>query len=123
MTNISSANKTKIKNYIQQAMSGLAEDLEAGMKQKGSDLATYLEVCSTGNTCRLGLTHMNGDPNEVLTLTIGVHKNGTDRVYSQYDFVGTHEEFMKYVRKPIYNLEDFYNRIMTMSDKADDYYS
>lgn len=115
-------NIAKTKKYIQQAMSGLADDLESGLKQKEADLAAYLEVCSTGNTCRLGLTHINGDPDDVLTLTIGVHKNGTDRVYSQFDFVGTIEEFIEYVRKPIYDYDNFYERIMVLSDKADAYY-
>lgn len=56
-------------------------------------------------------------------MKISVYKNGTDREYSQFDFVGTNEEFIEYVRKPVYDYKKFYERIMMMSDKADDYYS
>lgn len=55
-------------------MSALADDVEAGYKQEGIDLAAYLELCSTDNGCRIAYTHINGDPDDVFTLTITVRK-------------------------------------------------
>lgn len=104
-------------------MSGLAKDIEAGKKTEGIDLAAYLELCSTDNGCRIAYTHINGDPDDVFTLTITVRKRYTDRDFTQFDFTGTNREFIEYVRKPVYDYNEFYDRIMTMSDKADDYYS
>ena len=33
------------------------------------------------------------------------------------------DAIFEYVRKPVYDYNEFYDRIMTMSDKADEYYS
>lgn len=104
-------------------MSALADDVEAGYKQEGIDLAAYPELCSTDNGCRIAYTHINGDPDDVFTLTITVRKRNTDRDFTQFDFTGTNDQFIEYVRKPVYDYNEFYDRIMTMSDKADEYYS
>ena len=119
----SNKDEGKIKDFICKAMTDIADKVEAGEKKKDIDLAAYLALYSTDNGCRIAYTHINGDPSDVFTLTITVHKRGTDIVFSQFDFVGTNEEFIEYVRKPIYNLESFYERVMKMSDKADDYYT
>lgn len=123
MSKISKFNEAKINRYIQNAMSALADGVEAGNKPEGIDLAAYLELCSTDNGCRIAYTHINGDPEDVFTLTITVRKRHKDRDFTQFDFVGTNEEFIEYVRKPVYDYNEFYDRIMTMSDKADKYYS
>lgn len=123
MGNISNRDKEKTQSYIIEAMSWLADAVENGEKRKDGDLAVYLEVCGTNNTSRIAYTHISGDPPNVFTLTIGVYRNGSDRIYSQYDFVGTNEEFYEYVRKPVYEYRKFYERIMSMSDRSDEYWS
>lgn len=123
MKRITKKNEATIKCYIQNAMSGLADDIEAGKKEEGIDLAAYFELCSTDNGCRIAYTHINGDPADVFTLTLTVRKRGADRDLTQFDFVGTNEEFLEYVRKPKYDLNRLYGRITAMSDKLDDYYS
>lgn len=123
MSKITKQIETKTKRYIQNAMSGLANDIEAGKKEDGVDLAAYIEICPTDNICRIAYTHISGDPSDIFTLTITVRKRYTDRDFTKFDFVGTNAEFIEYVRKPIYVYNEFYDRIMTMSDKADEYYS
>lgn len=103
VSKISKNNEKKIKRYIQNAMLSLADGVEAGYKQEGIDLAAYLELCSTGNGCRIAYTHINGDHADVFTLTITVRKRNTDRDFTQFDFVGTNEQFIEYVRKPVYD--------------------
>ena len=123
LNKVTNRNEAKIKRYIQNAMSCLADAVEAGNKPEDIDLAAYLELCSTDNGCRIAYTHINGDPDEVFTLTITVRKRHTDRDFTQFDFVGTSDEFIEYVRKPVYDYNEYYDRIMIMSDKADEYYS
>lgn len=123
MSKISKKDEKKIKKYIQNAMSSLAKGVKEGEKPEGIDLAAYLELCSTGNGCRIAYTHINGDPDDIFTLTITVRKRNTDRDFTQFDFTGTNEEFIEYVRKPVYDINELYDRIMKMSDKADEYYS
>lgn len=123
MSKISKYNEAKIKRYIKNAMSCLVKGVEIGKKQDGIDLAAYFELCSTDNGCRIAYTHINSDPADVFTLTITVRKRNTDRDFTQFDFVGTNGQFIEYVRKPVYDHNELYDRIMTMSDKADEYYS
>ena len=108
---------------VQAAEEVVADAVEAGNKPEDIDLAAYLELCSTDNGCRIAYTHINGDPDEVFTLTITVRKRHTDRDFTQFDFVGTSDEFIEYVSKPVYDHNEYYDRIMIMSDKADEYYS
>lgn len=122
MSYISSKDKIKTLSYIRQAMSWLADAVENGEKKDGSDLAAYIEICGTDNSCRIAYTHISGDPPDIFTLTLSVYYNGgSDRMYSQYDFMGTNEQFYEYVRKPIYDYKKFYERIMDMSNRLDNY--
>lgn len=114
--------KETTQGYIKEAMSWLADAVENGEKKDGYDLAAYVEICGTENSCRIAYTHISGDPPDIFTLTLNVYYNGgSDRMYTQYDFMGTNEQFYEYVRKPIYDYKKFYERIMDMSNRLDDY--
>lgn len=120
--NMPRINEEKTQKYIRKAMNWLADAVENGEKKDDGDLAAYVEICGTENTCRIAYTHMYSDPPDFFTLTFNVYYNGgSDRMYSQYDFMGTNEEFYEYVRKPIYDCKKFYERIIGMSDRLDDY--
>ena len=64
------------------------------------------------------IQHFYGDPPEMRTLTIDVRERSSDRIYSQFDFEGTEAEFIEYVRKPGYDCDDFYKRIIHLADRA-----
>lgn len=120
--NMSKSDEEKTQKYIQEAMSWLADSVENGEKKEGYDLAAYVEICGTENSCRIAYTHITGDSPDIFTLTLDVYYNGgSDRMYSQYDFMGTNEQFYEYVRKPVYDHKKFYERIMDLSNKLDDY--
>ena len=102
-------------------MNYIADGVENGGLENGCDFSAYVEICGTENTGRIACTHMSSDPTDVITLTLGVYGGESDRVYTQYDFIGTKEEFYEYVRKPIYDYNKFYERLVHMSDRLNDY--
>ena len=117
-------NDGKTKAEIERLLECYADYAEKGIKEDdGTDLSGYGEVYGTQNYFKLTFTHISGDPAGVRTLILKVIRKNTDREYSQFDFKGTGEEIIEYIRKPVYSSDDFLRRIKNMSDKCDDYWS
>ncbi|MBR4909950.1 MAG: hypothetical protein IKZ47_01340 [Clostridia bacterium] len=113
----------KTKEAIRQLMNSYADYAEKGIKEDDSTAISGAgKIEGTDNFFKLSFVHISGDPAGVRTLMLKVIRQNTDREYSQFDFKGTSEEIIEYIRKPVYSCDDFYNRIKRMSDKCDDYW-
>ncbi|MBR4761752.1 MAG: hypothetical protein IK086_03870 [Clostridia bacterium] len=113
----------RIKDDIKNSLNEFADYAEAGLKEDDGTAVSWVgTVYGTENVYRLTFIHISGDPAGVRTIMLRLYRKGTDREYSQFDFKGTLAELINYIRTPLYNLDNYYERIMKMSAKCDDYW-
>lgn len=112
------ASEEEIRNTkasIRLAMQDIAERYAVAQKPA----AAKFEICGTeflgGVRCR----HINGDPPGTVTLVLYSERPGSDLECSMFDFSGTAEDFYEYVRKPVYDCDEFYDNFIHLSETLD----
>ena len=108
------------KDCIKKAMAAFVTILKQPPEKRLTGMIFDIE--GTENTCRFKLAHTEGDPPEILTLSINVFRTFTDRTYTHYVFSGTEEEYVEYATKPLYDCDDFYESVKTLSASVDEYW-
>lgn len=102
----------------------LAEELLKGfpgkVPEKG-DFAPFgfgFEIVDSPNHGLMRIENRNGNAR---MLRLGVHRKGSDRLYSNYLKTGTNEELIAYLRDPA-NIPQWLETVAHLSDKVDSFF-
>lgn len=116
--------KDRLKDYVKEALSSLAEDGERSIPENGrfSPRAVYLNVAGTQNNGRIAVEYDPREPKTQRLLNVGVSRKGTDKIISRYPVVGTKAEILNYL-KDKKSIDEIHNHIVELSDKVDKQYN
>ena len=78
-------------------------------------------VPGTSNLAFLEIEHFSTAPAEERTLTIGVLRNGTDRLYSNYMYTGNKTQMLSYLSEND-RRDEFVSSIKDLSNSVDKYW-
>ena len=113
-------NEEKKRNLVNMLGNALAEHLEKKSPVTAAFTPFYVQfpVIDTENMGRLQLTY--NAPGEV-RLQLGIYRNGTDRLYSNFMPAKCAEEMIRYLRDPATH-QEWLEQIEHLSEKVDDYW-
>lgn len=124
MIKVAPEKEAKTKEYIGLVMKAYADYFEKrekegtpGQENPDTPLAMIMEICGTDCACKFRLYHMRGDGPQIRTFTMAVRMAGSDLEFSQFVMVCPEEEFIAHCRGG-YDTEEYYNRLMTLVEKA-----
>jgi len=113
-------NEEKKQNLVNVLGNALAERLaeNSPVTAAFTPFCVQFPVIGTNNAGRLQLTYQA--PGKV-RLQLLVHRNGTDRLYSNFMPAATAEEMIRYLRDPASH-QEWLEQIAHLSEKVDDYW-
>lgn len=123
MKYISDDNFKKFCSHVQEGMESLAKAIEDGIHPQYAKPATvYIGIPGEKNNfCRLAYSCFDRDKKDILTLSVGVIRKGTDAIFETFYFNGTEQEFIDYVRKPVYDCKKLTEHLVKLSDRCNEY--
>lgn len=114
----------KIKMLIPVCKQVLSDIAEREVPENGKFLKVYVDfpIPETMNEGILTIEHDEKDPKNLRRLSLGVHHQSKDRLFSNHLLTGTKKEIIDYL-KDSSNQDKLIEFVSSLSDKNDEYYS
>ncbi len=102
----------------------LAQRAEREVPENGmfTRLFVAFDIPETQNEAIIAIEHDEKEPKTQRRLSIGVHNQYSDRMFSNYVLKGTKQEIIDYLNNKE-NQESIKTTVSSLSSKVDDYYS
>ena len=109
-----------LKEYVNIAADKLVDN-ERMIPENGqyAPLAVYVDIKGEEKTARIAVEHDPINPKTQRVINLGVHKNGSDKMYSMYTVSGTKKEILNYLKNKK-SKEEIYNHIVDLANRVED---
>lgn len=114
----------RMKILIPECKKVLSDIAQREVPENGKFMRVYVdfEIPETMNKGIFTIEHDEKDPNKLRTLSLGVHHQNRDKLFSNYLLTGTKQEILDYLKDSA-NQDKLIETVNHLSEKTDDYYS
>ncbi len=117
------SNKEKTKKSMNAALDYIKENAERRVPENGkyTKLMALFDINGTSNEARIAIEYDPVDPKNKRTVTAGVVRKGTDRLYTSYISTGTKKEILEFLNSKECP-DTVYKSVKKLSSKVDEYF-
>lgn len=117
-------NKDKMDYFTNKTREVLAERTEMEVPENGkfSSISVSFKIPDTQNKAKVIIGHDEIEPKNLRRLSVGVHRESSDRLTSSYILKGTKQEILDYLKDPK-SQDELIKVVGQLSESVDKHYS